>query len=297
MKKVFKVIGWSALSFVGLCVVLVLLARFAFREQLLGFANNLQNEERLKVLRAAGPYAEDAEADFNFTYQQDSVRAAETRTYFRLDTVVNPRSSAWENTVALAEFVARHIPHANQTVQPKERNAIALWEYHLEVEPAFNCRLHAIMLHELLLASGITNRFVTCMPADSTDTDCHVVNVVWLPEREKWAMIDSDGCAYVTDTNGTPLSLEEMRHYTLEGKEMEVHPLRWGKTYGNYLSYWAKNLYWFSCWEETGYDKEPQGKGRYIHLLPQGFAGFNVKERGVCTTDASRFWAAPDQGE
>lgn len=104
-----------------------------------------------------------------------------------------------EQSYRTGTFVAKNIPHANQKIYPEKCNAIGLWEYTRTVEPAFNCRLHSILLHELLLSEGIVNRFVTCLPADSLDSDCHVVNQIWLPEIQKWAMLDSDMRAWAED--------------------------------------------------------------------------------------------------
>ena len=77
-------------------------------------------------------------------------------------------------------------------------NCIDLYKWNLENPKGFNCRMHSIMLNELLLAAGIESRFVTCLPEDTDDPDCHVVNIVWLPELNKWAMIDSDMAEYVS---------------------------------------------------------------------------------------------------
>lgn len=198
MKKTLKIAGIVLASLVTLLLAAFLLARFVFREQVASALNALLAEQRTELLRAAAPYAADT-VQFRFAYRQDSVRAREIRDHFRLDTLLRRDASTWENTLALAKFVARNIPHANQQVYPEKCNAVALWEYSRTVEPAFNCRLHSILLHELLLASGITNRFVTCLPADSLDTDCHVVNIAWLPELQKWAMVDSDMQAFITD--------------------------------------------------------------------------------------------------
>lgn len=296
MKKFAKTTGIILLSLVGLAIVVFLLARFAFRDQSINSLNSQLQEQRTELLRTSGSYVADPDADFHFTYTQDSVQARKVYNYFRLDTLLHAQASTWDNAIALASFIARNIPHANQTIQPKKRNATALWEYHLNVERAFNCRLHSIMLHEILLASGITNRFVTCLPADPKDFDCHVVNIIWLPERQKWAMIDSDMQAYLTDPAGTPLSLEEMRQRYIADEPMSIHGLlsKRDDDNGYYRAYWAKNLYWFACWEQTGYDKESAPEGRYIYLLPQGFKGFDLKDRHLTTTDAARFWAAPD---
>lgn len=294
MKKFAKITGIVLLSLIGLLLILFLLARFVFREQAVDALNQAQQWERTELLRSAAPLTPDT-AQFRFAFRQDTARAREIRNYFRLDTLVDPSAATWDNALALGRFVARNIPHANQTIQPECRNAIALWEYSREVEPAFNCRLHAIMLHELLLATGIANRFVTCLPADPEDRDCHVVNIVWLPERQKWAMLDSDMQAFITDPAGTPLSLAEMRARYIAGEPMEVHQLLGlDRNFSYYRAYWPKNLYWFQCWEQTGYDQEPDGKGRSIALLPPGFDGFRLSDCDVRTSDEARFWAAPD---
>lgn len=293
MKKTFKIVGIVLASLAGLLLIAILLARFVFRDQLAGILNDELKEQRVELLRRAAPYAADT-VQFGFAYKQDTVRAREIRDYFRLDTLLRGDATTWEKTLALAKFVARNIPHANQKIQPEKRNAIALWEYSRSVEPAFNCRLHSITLHEMLLASGIANRFVTCLPADSLDNDCHVVNIVWLPERQKWAMVDSDMQAFITDPAGTPLSLEEMRRCYIAGEPMQIHPLLDEENDDYYAAYWAKNLYWFACWEQTGYDKEPKSEGRMIVLLPPGFDGFQLDSSAVRTSDPTRFWAAPE---
>lgn len=299
MKKALKIIGWIILSLIVLLVAAWLLARFVFRDQAATYLSGVQNDTYIELLRKAEPYRAD-KASFRFEYIQDTARRRLTREYFRLDTIDNPTAETWDRTLALARFVARNIPHANQSVQPERRNAIDLWEYTRNVEPAFNCRLHSIMLHELLLACDITNRYVTCLPADSLDQDCHVVNIVWLPEHKKWAMVDSDMRAYVTDSDGTPLSLSQMRERYINGAAMEIHPLlNEGQPfdYTYYRTYWSKNLYWFECAEQTSYDIETapwDKRGRVVVLRPEGFTPFDTPPHSVHTQDAERFWAAPD---
>lgn len=299
MKKALKIIGWIILSLIVLLVAAWLLARFMFRDQVATYLSGVQNDTYIELLRKAEPYRAD-KASFRFEYIQDTARRRLTREYFRLDTIDNPTTETWDRTLALARFVARNIPHANQSVQPERRNAIDLWEYTRNVEPAFNCRLHSIMLHELLLACDITNRYVTCLPADSLEQDCHVVNIVWLPEHKKWAMVDSDMRAYVTDSDGTPLSLSQMRERYINGAAMEIHPiLNEGQPfdYTYYRTYWSKNLYWFECAEQTSYDIETapwDKRGRVVVLRPEGFTPFDTPPHSVHTQDAERFWAAPD---
>lgn len=236
---------------------------------------------------------------FNIRPVIDQERAAEIREYFQLDTLYDETASTWEKTLAIARFVATNIPHANQTIQPEKRNAIYLWEYTKNTEPAFNCRLHSIMMFELLSSVGITASYITCMPQDSNDNDCHVVNQVWLPELGKWVMIDSDsGGFYATDDDGNLLSLQEMREFYISGKHICYHP-EFGEAAGDdcwYYDYMAKNTYWFSSWETIHFDQEPaagKDSGRYIHLVPKGFTPFGSNSSDIVTNDAGQFWAAP----
>lgn len=294
MKKFAKIAGIVLLSLILLLIAALLIARFFFRQEAYTYLTGLEQQQRTESLRTAGTYSADT-VQYDFTYIQDTRRARETREYFRLDTLLRGDATTWDNALALAKFVAANIPHANQTIYPEKSNAIALWEYHKSVEPAFNCRLHSIMLHELLLASGIANRFVTCLPQDSEDSDCHVVNIVWIPELQKWAMIDSDMQAYLTDKAGTPLSLEQMRRSYIDGDPFEVHRLFDENNTDYYTSYWAKNLYWFQCWEAAGYDLETDSgdKRRSVSLIPSGFEPFKLRDGASVTTDEARFWAPP----
>lgn len=295
MKKIFKVFSLSILGLLLLTVLALLLARYVFNRQL----NEPLGKDKIELLKNAGKYAPDS-VSYNFVYQQDTAKALQIREYFRLDTIVKPTEVTWNRAIALARFVAKNIPHANQNNYPKKCNAIGLWEYTRTIEPAFNCRLHSILLHELLLSEGIVNRFVTCLPADSLDSDCHVVNQVWLPEIQKWAMLDSDMRAWAEDENGTPLSLAEMRERYINGQEIIYRPLLDSENNFNYYKmYWAKNLYWFISWEVTGYSREDNNPAfsnhdREIILVPKGFSGFDLSDKSVLTTDESRFWAVPD---
>ena len=217
--------------------------------------------------------------------------------YFCLDTLYDAGASTWEKTLAIGEFVADNIPHDNQKEYPKYVNAIGLWEYTKTVAPAFNCRLHSILTYELLTAAGIKARYITCLPYDRNDNDCHVVNEVWLPETGKWVMIDTDMKRYITDRKGNLLSLAEIREHFINDKKVVVYynfdnPIS-KITY--YHAYMAKNTYWFCCWGDLGFYQEdyttfPESKlrSRYYALVPEGFETFSGKE--ITTHDPEQFW-------
>ena len=188
-------------------------------------SNLARFEERVGLLRTCGAYSHDS-TFVDIEYVKDSARAKEIMDYFQLDTLYDADASTWDKALAIGKFVAFNIPHENQKIQPEYKNAIGLWEYTKNVEPAFNCRLHSIMTFELLTAAGIKARYITCLPQDENDNDCHVVNEVWLPETEQWVMLDTDmGGHYVTDLDGNLLSLRQMREKYISGEKMKISVL------------------------------------------------------------------------
>lgn len=137
------------------------------------------------------------------------------------------------------------------------------------------------------------------MPEDKDDPDCHVVNEVWLPELNKWAMVDTDmGGHYVTDKNGTPMSLKEMREHYIAGEKILMHPA-FGKAQkdNDYYAYMAKNTYWFSCWGTLSYYQEDRNvedidRNSYVNLIPAGYTPFDIGGGNTVTTNAEKFWNA-----
>ena len=287
MKKIRKIILWL-IAVIGILAVVVFVARA------------VGNRSEVDLLRASGPFVDDPAAE-NIKIVRDSVRAKEIRDYFQLDTLYTSDMDTWTKALAIGRFVAANIPHENQRERPEHANAIGLWEYTKHVAPAFNCRYHSIFTFELMLAAGLDARFVTCMPKSKRDNDCHVVNEVWLPELGKWAMIDTDmGGRYVSDPDGTPLSLLEMRERYISGETMKIYPaFENGSTEKDwYYSYMAKNTYWFSCWKVLSFyveDYSVEGVNRdvYYNLVPSGFEPFRPWDESVTITDAGKFWSAP----
>lgn len=300
MKKLFSIIR-NILAVIGLIAILVIIVLRMARPYYYfdyGLSDLGLYEERVSALRSSGEYAADTNV-FSMQIIQDSARAKEIRDYFQLDTLFPENADTWAKAVAIGKFVASKIPHDNQKQWPEHIDAIGLWEYTKDIAPAFNCRLHSILTFELLLAENIQARYITCLPQDKNDQDCHVVNEVWLPELNKWAMIDSDmGGHYVTDLDGTPLSLREMREHYISGEKMLIYPA-FGRAQKDkdYYAYMAKNTYWFSCWGSLSYyqeDYKVQGVDRnnYVNLIPSGYTPYGIDEGYIVTTNAELFWDA-----
>jgi hypothetical protein len=260
----------------------------------------INKDDMIGKLQACLPYTEEP-FPFKTLDLIDPKRSEEIRRYFEcnaglnLDKIASSQLSTWEKVLIISRFVSDHIPHDNQKEWMKELNAITLWEYAQRIPSGFNCRWHAILLSELLLSIDIKNRFVTCMPEDEHDQDCHVVNLVWLPETSKWAMIDSDMQEYVTDSEGIPLSLEEMREELIAGRRLNIHRNSSPEDVEYMQGYWAKNLYWFGIHMTYGYDLEGnrQLPDCYVNLIPPGFhipEKFARSRSANATTNAAAFW-------
>ncbi|MBR1955956.1 MAG: transglutaminase domain-containing protein [Bacteroidales bacterium] len=308
MKSIWKIIR-IALVAVGVIVLaaVVKLGLSGYELQVSGIknqvieirfdrTNKVRYGEMVKLLREAGRYKADT-AEVKINHIPYAERAEEIREYFCLDTLYDARASTWEKTLAIGKFVASNIPHDNQKEYPEYVNAIGLWEYTKTVAPAFNCRLHSILTYELLTAAGIKARYITCLPYDRNDNDCHVVNEVWLPETGKWVMIDTDMRRYITDKKGNLLSLAEIREHFINDKKIVVYydfenP---SSRISYYYAYMAKNTYWFCRWGDLGFYQEdyktfPESKlrSRYYALVPEGFETFSGRE--ITTNDSEQFW-------
>ena len=269
--------------------------------------------KNILLLKNSKPYISSTEHTINKQYLVDQERASQIREYFKenteldLDIIAASQKSTWEKAVEIAVFVAKNIPHDNQKEWLDERNAITLWEYSKRVQTGFNCRWHATLLSELLLSIGIRNSFVTCLPYDKEDGDCHVVNIVWLPELNKWAMLDCDMLEFITDSDGTPLSLQEMREFIQKDKTFTINVLpgfekSWvgNKSGKKYLqAYWAKNLYWFALFTVYSFDLEgihnsdgttPYQK-YYTCLIPPDYDCSDSFTSESITSDDQAFWS------
>lgn len=204
-------------------------------------------EKRVDLLTKNGfNDADTTQCEWN--YELTAEEKEKIMNYFQLDTLINDKKETWQKALAIGKFVSTNIPHGNQKTQPLAKDAITLWEFTKAVEPAINCRLHSFFTSQLLTSAGIKNRILTCLPYDSTDGDCHVVNIVWIPEQKKWAMLDTDQSIIVVDENGTPLSPFEMRRHYTEGRHFTILS-NYSEPIDNmdyYTSYMAKNTCWFA---------------------------------------------------
>ena len=263
----------------------------------------VKDRQPLSVLKKSAPYAQDAvKMDTPFRYEsKDSKCLSVVREYFKLDSVAG-QGDELSKIINLLHFAHDNMRHDGGNRAFAEMDAIDLYNYCKTTGKGINCRQLAISLCEMYLSMGIPARYVTCMPADPLDYECHVINTVWSEQLQKWLWIDPTFDAWVTDENGTMLSIAEVRERLIKDQPLVLcetanwnHESQQTKEY--YLGYYmAKNLYYFVCKKYSRFNPEsdyrPNPAEEDIRLIPVGFVNNNWK----CdtTTDPDFFWAKPE---
>lgn len=250
-----------------------------------------------------------------FTYQDSSVAELRIlRKGLNLDSIAGGGNEV-SRILNLMHWIHDLIPHDGNHENPVVKNAISMINQCKKEERGLNCRGLATVLNECYLAMGIRSRFVTCMPKDSVFSDCHVINMVFSEQLNKWIWIDPTHDAYIMDENGRLLGLSEVREKLINGETIILNPdANWNNqesTLKEYylLEYMAKNLYRFSCPLRSEYDFETNEKGKireYVELIP--LDGYNqtpkisekyYEESGVRfitykTNNPNQYWVKPE---
>lgn len=200
-------------------------------------------------------------------------------------------------------------PHDGSAAGPDLKNATAIIEFCKKERHGVNCRMMATILRDVYLAEGFQARVVSCMPKDSLDLDCHVINVVWSKTLNKWLWMDPSFNAYITDENDNLLSIEEVRERLVKGGDDLVlnkdanHNNEEKQSKAGYLDhYMTKNLYWLQCATNSEWDLETEKAGKsertYINLYPGIFttkhiSGAIKNAKVIITRNPDYFWQKP----
>lgn len=259
----------------------------------------MEKHSYLSVLKAATPYEANG-ADVYFSYRYDCPEYERTRQYFNLDSIAGTGDEI-SRLKNLMYYVHNNIRHDGSSFNPEKRDAISMYELCKSEGRGINCRMMALMLNEFYLALGYPSRYVTCMPIDSLDGDCHVINAVFSKDLNKWVWLDPTFAAYVSDEAGNLLSISEVRERLIADKPLFINEdANWNgqskQTVAHYLkTYMAKNLYLLECAEENAWGVESTYSPRYILLTPKADTRCyrSHQNGGVVTTDAARFWQKP----
>lgn len=243
-----------------------------------------------------------------FTYAPPSESLlVQLRHEYRLDSVAGAGDDV-SRILNLLHWAHAIVPHDGNSKNPDPRNALNLIKVCRDEKRGVNCRMIATILNEALLAEGFASRHVTCMPQDTTDNDCHVTNMVYVPKLGKWIYVDPTFNGYFMDENRQFLNHAEVRERMIEGKPLVLpDDLDWNgmpKDKQEYLAYMRKNLFRFVCpvGSEAGYESRA-GLRQWVYLNPTGYDSARVGKADTSSTrtmsidyytdNADFFWAKP----
>lgn len=274
-----------------------------------------QVPDYLDTLRKGKKYNPSEKSELpKFTYQDmNHPELVSLRKKYNLDSIAGSASEV-QQMINLMHWVHNTIQHDGQHDIPQIKNADHMIQACKDTIRGLNCRGLAITLNECYLAMGFKSRFVTCMPRELQFEDCHVINMVYSNDLNKWIYLDPTNNAYLMDEKGTLLSIEEVRQRMIEKKPLLLNPdANWNNLEATnpeyYLTfYMAKNLYRIQCPTSSEYNYETPDKNKtveYIELLPLNAinsvphkkestkSDTGSKFIQYVTHDPAKFWSKP----
>lgn len=234
----------------------------------------------LEILKKGKKYNVNEEREMpNFTYQEkDNENLVRLRREFKLDSIAGTGNEI-SQILNLLNWMHNLIPHDGYNENPKIKNAMDMIAVCKRDNRGLNCRGLATALNECYLAMGFKSRYITCMPKNENgkDRDCHVINVVYSNDLDKWIWVDPTHASYVMNEKGELLGPEEVRDRLIHNKPLILNPeANWNRKESTVKDwhldiYMAKNLYMLQCPIGSQYDTETHASGKtveYVTLMP-----------------------------
>lgn len=258
---------------------------------------------KLEILKQAGAYKQaDTTGLPHFSYETpQNARLRDVKAYFKLDSIAGDGNEI-SKILNIMYWIHNNVTHDGSNYALAEFDAIDLYQYHKATNKGLNCRHLAISLNEMYLSMGFKSRYVTCLPKNENDQDCHVICSVWVDSLQKWIWVDPTFVSYIKDEKGNLLSIEEVRERLIDGRPLILNEdANWNnknkQTKENYLmNYMAKNLYWLQVPISSQFNPESRYRNnvnKYVSLLPIGYARSNMSNIGSITNDPQYFWQKP----
>jgi len=238
-----------------------------------------------------------------FSYQsKENPNLIKVRQELKLDSIAG-QGNEISRMLNLMHWVHNVVRHDGNSKNPKQKNAIDLINVCKTGNRGVNCRMMASILNECYLSMGIKSRTVTCKPKETEFDDCHVINMAYSTDLNKWIWIDPTFDAYVMNEKGEMLGIAEVRERLIKGKTLILNPdANWNRTQSQtrkyYLeNYMAKNLYRLECPISSEYDAETYKEGKiikYLELLPlNGLVQTSESNLRLITNNPDLFWTKP----
>lgn len=216
------------------------------------------------------------DSEIKFSYNHECKEYEELINKYHLCEIAGTGTTI-DKVLKLMDWCAANVLHNGGTkdVEFLDKNSLSILDYSFQKgrEYGVYCRLQAIVFTECCLALGIKSRILHCLPLSPYDYESHVVSMVYIDEMKKWIMIDAGNKRYFLDEMDNILSPLEARQRL--GNQAFI---KCNVSDENYLSYMAKNLFYFKSPQINTFGADMVKEQNTIYCIP---AGFNVAEREI----------------
>lgn len=167
-------------------------------------------------------------ADCDFTYRFDLGTINELKKDSRLPII--SAKDTFTRVVALMDWVTEHTQYSGYSnLRPSKLDEILDFGLDRGFDGAINCANKAILLSDVLLVNDIfampvwlENKIYDYRKLTFGDSTCHVIVHAYLPEHEKWVLLDPSFNAYFTDRAGNLLNLFEVSALSARPQDIRV---------------------------------------------------------------------------
>lgn len=244
------------------------------------------------------PLYDNEEANtYSFSYMDRSdVNLQNLKATYNLDSIAGSGDELSKIT-NLMFWVNKNLIHDGSSQNPFPPNANNIIETCKKQNRGVNCRMLATVLNEFYLSLGFKSRIVTCKPFKHQFTDCHVINIIYSNQLNKWIMMDPSFAGYFKDEKNIFLDLSEVRKRLINNETLIISNYlnhnRKKYTKQAYKTYISKNLFRFECPEKSEYNYEAlsSNQRKYFELIPINYVSDN--NNVVYTRNSILFWANP----
>ncbi|RAK69391.1 transglutaminase domain-containing protein [Hymenobacter edaphi] len=253
---------------------------------------------RFERPRPATPYA------FRYETGPGNAYLAQLREQYHLDAVVQGAADDTERALRLLHWVHQRWRHDGSN-EPAKKDAISILE-EAQTGKQFRCVEYGIVATACLNAYGLKSRVLGLKTRDVETTESgagHVLLETWLPDRQKWAMLDGQWDVMPV-LRGTPLNAVEFQQAIARNyQDLEIRSLSGASKMG-YVGWIAPYLYYmdvkFDNREGLGLERARVGDKVSLMLVPAGAKEptiFQVKNPiNYClyTRSLAAFYAKPE---
>jgi hypothetical protein len=241
----------------------------------------------LKVHSTFRETTENADIQLRFDFADENLSVL--RSKYGLEAIAGTGDDL-SKSLNILFWLCEHTYHVGNYDNHVPMNALDLLEYSYDngAEQGLNCLNLSYILTECLLSLGVPARSVGIMPFSPYDTDNHVVTHAYIADLGKWIMLDPTWCSYFKDAQGNILDIVELRRFLADGKDVflnEEFSYNGDNLITNdervwfYKRYLAKDLFYFTTYETSGFGRE--NYGRDLVICPAGYNPVEVRINGL----------------